>query len=226
MVIPMKNLAAKQMADLIDVRIYHDDGAPASHTWTDSICDYISRIFDQQDDKTKTLLVDMLNYGLAARTYFGYSTYEPQGWLSDEQLSYGTQDITCTNQRVQGDNYYGSTLVLENRIQLTMYFRNITAEMYAVVNYTNHYGEICTHTVSGTDFAQYNSEIFGVTVDTLAVADGDQLVTVTVYDGDGKPVANASDTVNGYLSRMMGGNNLFESIAKFTTSAYAYFQQI
>jgi hypothetical protein len=64
-------------------------------------------------------------------------------------------------------------------------------------------------------------------VETLAVADGDQLVTVTVYDKAGNAVAGASDTVNGYLSRMMGPGELvddiFEAVAKFTNAAYAYF---
>jgi hypothetical protein len=77
--------------------------------------------------------------------------------------------------------------------------------------------------VSGTDFAQFNANTYGVTVETLAVADGDQLVTVTVYDAEENAVASASDTVNGYLSRMMGDDAIFNAVAKFTNAAYAYF---
>ena len=224
MVVTLDNLSAKQMTDQIEVRIYHADGSAASYTWYDSIRDYTMRIFDKQNDETKTLLVDMLNYGAAAQNYFEYNAYDlANNQLSDEQLSYATQSVTCTNQRVKGDNYYGSTLTLKNRIQLTAYFQNITTDMYAVVSYTDHYGNIEEYTVSGSEFSQYNSNTYGVIVDTLAVADGDQLVSVTVYDEQGQPIAYAADTVNGYLSRMMNDDALFEAIAKFTNSAYSYF---
>ena len=226
LVVTLENLSAKQMADQIEVRVYHADGSYASKTWYDSIRDYAMRVLDDQNENTKTLLVDMLNYGAAAQTYFEYSEYDlANSWLSDEQQAYASQSVTCTDQRVKGENYFGSTLVLKNRIQLTMYFQNISTDMYAVVSYTDHYGNASEYTVSGADFAQYNANIYGVTVDTLAVADGDQPVTVTVYDVDGNPVANAADTVNGYLSRMMSGDVLFEAIAKFTNSAYDYFHQ-
>ena len=224
MVVTLENLAAKNMIDYVEVQVFRGDGTPCTAVWGDSIRNYVMRIFDKQDAETKTLLVDMLNYGAAAQTYFGYrDTYLVNASLTEEQQAYATQSVTCTDQRVKGENYFGSTLVLETRIQLTMYFQNITTDMYAVVSYTDHDGNAQEYTVSGSDFAQYNANIHGVTVDTLAVADGDQLVTVTVYDADGNAVGSASDTVNGYLSRMMSGDALFETIARFTNSAYAYF---
>lgn len=226
MVVTLENLAAKNMIDYVEVQVFRGDGTPCTAVWGDSVQHYAMRIFNQQDAKTKTLLVDMLNYGAAAQTYFGYrDTYLVNECLTEEQQAYASQSVTCTDQRVQGENYFGSTLVLENRIQLTMYFRNITADMYAVVIYTDHDGNEQEFTINGNNFAQYNANIYGVTVDTLAVADGDQLVTVTVYDADGNAVASASDTVNGYLSRMMSGDVLFEAIAAFTHSAYEYFHQ-
>ena len=85
------------------------------------------------------------------------------------------------------------------------------------------YGNTEEYTVSGSEFARYNSNTYGVTIDTLAVADGNQLVTVIVCDADGNQVAMAQDSINGYLSRMMNGDTLFEAAAKFTTSAYEYF---
>jgi hypothetical protein len=224
MVVTLDNLAAKQMADQIEVRIYHSDGSYASRLWTDSIRDYAMRIFDRQEDKTRTLLVDMLNYGAAAQAYFTYNEDDPANrWLSDEQLAHGTQSVNCTDQRVEGSNYYGSTLTLKSRIQLTLYFQNITTDMYAVVSYTDHYGHIEEYAVSGNEFAQYNSNVYGVIIDTLSVADGHQLVTVIVYDADGNQVAMAKDSVNGYLSRMMSTDVLFGAVAKFTASAYANF---
>jgi hypothetical protein len=45
---------------------------------------------------------------------------------------------------------------------------------------------------------------------------------VTVYDAEGNAVASGSDSVNSYAARQMGKDALFEMVAKFTTSAYAY----
>jgi hypothetical protein len=77
--------------------------------------------------------------------------------------------------------------------------------------------------VEGSEFAKYNSTTFGVVIDDLVVADGDQLVTVKVYDTNGNQVAYAADTVNSYAVRKLSDNVLFEMVLKFTTSAYAYF---
>jgi hypothetical protein len=223
MVVTLDNLSAKQMADRLEVCIYHSDGSYASQLWNDSIRDYAMRIFDRQDDKTKTLLVDMLNYGTEAQTYFRYNESDPaNSRLSEEQLAYGTRIVNCTDKRVEGNNYYGSTLTLKNRIQLTMYFQNITTDMYAVVKFTDHKGNVHETRVDGTEFVK-NGVYYGVVVDELVVADGDQLVSVTVYNANGKAVASGSDTVNSYAVRMSGGDPLYDAVMKFTTSAYAYF---
>jgi hypothetical protein len=55
------------------------------------------------------------------------------------------------------------------------------------------------------------------------VADGGQLVTVAVYDGEGNAVASASDSIDSYAARQMGKDALYEMVAKFTASTYAYF---
>ena len=223
-VVTLKGLAARQMADLIEVVIYHGDGVQAGVLWTDSIRGYAMRILEKQDQETKTLLVDMLNYGAAAQTFFGYNTDDlANNQLSETQQAYATQSISCVDQRVKGDNYYGSTLTLKDRILLSVYFKNITTDMYAVVTFTDHKGNDHETRVEGSAFTEYNSTVYGVVVDDLVVADGDQLVTVTVYDANGNAVASASDTVNSYAARMMDGDPMFEAVAKFTTSAYAYF---
>lgn len=224
MVVTLENLAARQMADKIEVVIYNGDGTQASELWTDSIRDYAMRSIEKQDAETKTMMVDMLNYGAAAQTYFKYNTADlANNQLSEEQQAYATEAVACEDKRIKGDNYFGSTLVLKNRIMLTMYFRNITTEMYAVVSFTDHKGNVHENRIEGIDFARYNDTTYGVTVDNLVVADGDQMVTVVVYDKNGDAVASASDTVNSYASRMISSDVLFEQVAKFTTSAYAHF---
>ena len=77
--------------------------------------------------------------------------------------------------------------------------------------------------ISPTIFCELVHLAYGVTVENLVVADGNQLVTVIVYDKNGNVVASASDTINSYASRMISSDVLFEQVAKFTTSAYAHF---
>jgi hypothetical protein len=224
LVVTQKGLAARQMADKIEVVIYNGDGTAASEVWTDSIRDYVVRILEKQNDETKTTLVDMLNYGAAAQAYFNYNTNDlANSVLTDAQKAYASDSVVCTDQRVKGEGYYGSSLTLKDRITLTMYFNNITPDMYAVVSFTDHKGEAHETRVEGSAFAKYNDGIYGVDVDELVVADGNQLVTVTVYDADGNVVATAIDSVNSYAARQAGSNELFEMVAKFTTSAYAHF---
>ena len=223
LIVTQKGLAARQMADKMEVVIYNGDGTQASFMWTDSIRGYAMRILEGQSDECKTLIVDMLNYGAAAQNQFKYNTADlANNQLSQAQQSYATPSVTCVDQRVQGEGYCGTTLILEDRILLTPYFNNITPDMYAIVSFTDHLGVVHETRVEGSDFLP-NGNMYGVVCNELVVADGDQLVTVTVYDAEGNVVASASDTVNSYLARQMGGAEIFEMVAKFTTSAYAYF---
>jgi len=168
--------------------------------------------------------VDMLNYGAAAQNFFSYNTEDLANCqLSDAQKTYATESVNCINQQVKGENYYGSTLTLKDRILLTVYFSNINPDMYAIVRFTDHKGVAHETRVEGSAFSKYSDNVYGVVVDELVVADGDQLVTVTVYDAEGNVVASGSDNVNSYAARQMGKDALYEMVAKFTTSAYAYF---
>jgi hypothetical protein len=223
LVVTQPGLSARQMADKIELVIYNGDGTPASAVWSDSIQGYAMRILDEQDSKTKTMLVDMLNYGAAAQLFFDYGTDDlANSMLTEAQQAYASTAAVCSDQRIQGEGYYGSTLTLKDRIMLTMYFSNITPDMHAIVTFTDHMGEAHETRVEGSAFAQYNGTTYGVVVDELVVADGDQLVTVTIYDTEGNVVTTASDTVNSYTARQMGKDPLYEMVAKFTASTYAY----
>ena len=223
MVVTLTGLAARQMSDNIEVVIYHGNGLQAAVLWSDSIRSYAMRILENQKDEAKTMLVDMLNYGAAAQNFFGYNTDDlANNQLLASQQDYATKSVNCVDQRVKGTNYYGSSLTLKSKIMMTMYFQNITRDMYAMITFTDHRGNDHEIRVDGSDFKK-NGANLGVVIDDLVVADGDKLVTVTVYDANGNQVAYATDTVNSYAVRMVEGDMLYEMVMKFTTSAYAYF---
>jgi hypothetical protein len=149
LVVTQKGLAARQMADKIEVVIYNGDGTQASFMWTDSIRGYVMRVLDKQKPEAQTMLVDMLNYGAAAQNFFEYNMDDlANNQLSDAQKAYGTESVNCVNQQVKGENYFGSTLTLKDRIILKMYFSNINPDMYAVVRFTDHRGG-CTRNPCG-----------------------------------------------------------------------------
>lgn len=223
-------LAAKEMTDELYVTIYSTDGTAASQEWEDSIKAYAMRQLNSSDDaRTKTLMVDLLNYGAAAQDYFDdYSINDlANADLTAEQKAYATQTVTPVDNREKGINYAGSTLSLKSSIVLTMYFENLGTDMHAEVTYTDHYGNEEKLTVEGKNFAVRSSgKLHGVNVTSLAVADGKQLVTCVVYDADGNEVARAVDSVESYIARMANGTEpVYEMIMKFVTSAIAYFEK-
>jgi hypothetical protein len=57
------------------------------------------------------LLVDMLNYGAAAQTQFGYRTDDfANKNLTEAQKAMATGPVACSNNQVAGTNYIGSNL--------------------------------------------------------------------------------------------------------------------
>lgn len=218
------NIAACQMVDNISVTVYDDDGTAVSHTWRDSVRNYCMRMLSNENTTSleKTVMVDLLNYGWAAQSFFDYNISNNATFLlSSEQLAMASPLPTLTDNSVKGANNVGSSLVLRNKILLTLYFENIDPSMHAVVTYYDYYGTLQTIQVAGSDFVDYGS-YYGIRVDTLVMAEYQKLVTVKVYNSANQLVASASDSVESYLSRQQNDSYLYPEIAKALSSALAY----
>ena len=219
-------VAAKEMTDNIYVQIFNGAGEAVSVLRTDSVRAYAMRILEKTSctEEEKTMIVDMLNYGAAAQDNFDDYHIDDLAnvLLTDDQKAMATDTVEYSNNRDTtdaGDYYAGSTLVMENSILMTLYFRNITREMHAEVSFTDHYGKDHTYTVSGSEFKQ-NGQLLGVVVDKLVVADARQMVTVKLYNGK-TLLSTVSDSIESYAARMNG--ELFETIMKLAESAYQMF---
>ncbi len=213
-------LAAKEMTEDVTVQIFGADDQPVSEEYTDSVRAYVERNYEGSNDETKTLMVDMLNYGAAAQEYFGYKTEDlANAGLTEEQQAMASEEVECADGRVTGENYMGSRLVLESRISLQLAFKNVDESCYAVYTYTDHYGEEKSVTVDGADFIGG----YGVELGELVLADAKQLVTCTVYNESDEAVASVTDSVESYIARATEENILHGAIMKFAASAYAYF---
>ena len=132
---------------------------------------------------------------------------------------------------VKGTGYQTTAVSLKDRIELGFVFKSdvVNTGMYAVISYTNHNGKECEITVEGTKFTNYKNG-WRVAVDNLTLADGNQLITCTIYDAMGNEVATAKDNVSSYLRRVLDATTasaelkaLATATLKLTASAYAFF---
>ncbi len=94
-----------------------------------------------------------------------------------------------------------------------------------MVNFTDHYGTAKEQKVNVT----VDGNFVIVCVEGMAIADFSTLVTCTLYGADGTVLSAVTDSVESYTCRMAAelqknGVDLGDAIAKFGTSAYAYFR--
>ncbi len=219
--IEFTGVSAKEMCDTVSVQLFDAEDNAISEKKVDSIKDYAERTLRRSTNaESKTQLVDMLNYGAAAQVEFEYAQDALANRdLTDDEQALATQTVETENNLVSGTNYAGSRLVLKERIELQIGFRNIDNTCRAEYSYISHSsGEVKTVEVAGEDFIDLGS-IVGVAITEPVVADCRNVVTVTVYDAEGEVVGYAEDSVESYASRM--GGDLFEMIMKFSDSTYA-----
>jgi uncharacterized protein YodC (DUF2158 family) len=62
-----------------------------------------------------------------------------------------------------------------------------------------------------------------VTAEGMRVADGGQVITVTLYNADGSVFTTAQDSIEAFGERNKAKEHLYHMIMKFTKSAYNSF---
>lgn len=222
--ISYKDLYARNMADSITITVYDGMGKPVSKTTTTSIKDYAKKYIEAMagsGDKWVTSFVDMLNYGAEAQKRFSYNVENLANADIADYQDYATQeDVELEENIVTNGPVYGTNLDLENSIVFNGYFENVTDDMYAEINYTNH----MKNPVSDEAELVPNGDYHQVTVDSLMIADANQMITITVKNKDGSVHASVEESVNGYLCRAIAAKPEFaplaRAMAKFTASAH------
>lgn len=122
------NVAAAQMTEEILVKIQCSD-VTVEETY--SVYQYAQYILadekDEFDEKTEALVKEMLNYGNAAQSYFGYNTEN----TIDENLiaGAGTAQIDTSNVpdmsisgTIDGIRFYGASLLFKSKTAVRFYF--------------------------------------------------------------------------------------------------------
>ena len=225
-------LAAKQMAEDIIVTVYDANGKQISENYVSGIRAYAMRGLAnaRADAETKTLLVDMLNYGAAAQNKFNYMTDDlANALLTDDQKALGTNVTKAYQDNCQKIlNMAGSNFALESRIEMNMYFNKITVGegTYALVKLTHHNEDTETVVrIEGSEFKKSGS-MYIVNITEIVTADGRELVTCEVYDANDTLIAKGIDSLESYVARAIGQkpaeNMWMEELLDFSDAAYTY----
>ena len=203
-----------------------------------SVLTYCNNKLPNVDSKTKTLLVDLLNYGAACQAQLGIdsSKYVNRN-LTSAQQGYATQNVPeleniKNNKYVEISNpekkWLGATLSLENTIAYKMYVRDVTSVsdldgivMRAKVNNSSDDYDILVTEKGKDDTGVYfilrgvKPSLMGAPVDFTMTRNGTAISHTYRY------------SINSYLSVMLPSatgttKDLMECIAKYGDSSYKY----
>ncbi len=220
-------ISAKQMGDIVEITICKTDGTAVSETETESLENYAINYFDYYKNDLsmalwKKAIADMLNYGAAAQTYFGYNADKLVNVAAaDDVAKYASTEVNYAGEyKSGGEGAYATSLNLKNKIELIALFTGVTDDMTAKVEFTNHKKQKISYQAE----LRKNGVYHEVIVDKLVIADINQPVKVTVYKADGSEYAWIQDSINeylGYIQTTKDADPLFEMASKFATSAYA-----
>ena len=114
---------APQMTEEIAVQI--TNGEDKSELKTYSVQAYAKAILEgNYPEATKQLVAQMLHYGAAAQTYFGYHTEDlaNAGLTAPQHSQPVTDHVLTATAPVEGIAYYGASLVFHERIAVRIYF--------------------------------------------------------------------------------------------------------
>ncbi|MGM9524314.1 MAG: PKD domain-containing protein [Faecousia sp.] len=131
-----------------------------------SVLTYANNMLKKTTDaKLKTLLVDLLNYGATAQTYWGYNTANlVNAGLTEEQKACATQtlpELTSCTELIKNDgatvSFKTCSLSLKEKVTVN-YYLNLTSytgevdDLYLMLSYVDTDGVTRTATIDSKDF--------------------------------------------------------------------------
>ena len=232
------DIAAKEMTDKLFITIYKST-TKVSDTRMESVENYALRVLKSvasaedgsENAALRTTLVDMLYYGAECQGFFSDYNIEYRADANlGEFAQYESVDQTPTNNVSDVDGYLkASTITAETSLVYTLYFdsEKISRNMAAYVSYVNHSGTTVTlPVVTGDGFNTSKSDLIGVDVTGLAVADGKQIITCTIKEStaaDAETVTEVQGSIESYIAVDNGNTLALQKLMNFIVSAHDYF---
>ncbi len=196
---------------------------------------------DTTPDKLKTLLVDMLNYGASAQTYWSYNTANLVNQdLTDEQAAFATQtEPTLTNNCTITDNtgtihFDSVSLLLKEKVAIKYYlspkgYTGKVSDLTMKVSYVDKNGDTQTETISGDKFTLTADGRYAVIFDKLNPTQLRTVCTAEIYDADGNKVSGTlTYSAESYAARKLSDPDaklvrLLNDMMKYGDSTAKYF---
>ena len=194
--------------------------------------------------KFKTMMVDFLNYGASAQTYFGYNTTDLANKNIDAYQNLATPERAYSNDRTGTDDasyavrISAFNLVFKNKITI-LAATNMTNDQYAsykdsgyaVVSYKDADGKDIDYKIALSDENQfaYTSGKYCVSFNGLKSKEMSTVVTIALYDGNGTQISNSvTYSIETYASSKVNGTNaklvaLVKCMMSLGDSSAAYF---
>ena len=221
-------LAAHQMNKTIHVVLCAESlGVICSSKMVDySIADYCYTLLgdNADDEKLRTLVVDILNYGAAAQTYAGDTgalvnanlTAEQKAWASDEQPLTNVADknnVIAANPTV---TWVSAGLNLSGNVTLRL---KITASDVKDLTVKVKNFDKCVATFEKISDGSYYVYIQGITFTQL-----NENLDITVYNGDTAVSNTLRYSIASYVHANQSGNlgTFMKAMMKLGSSAIAY----
>ncbi len=243
-----KEVSAKEIGDTL---IAYLDFTKGEQNYNDKVDEYSlkqyaeERLAASSNDSFKRLLVDLLNYGAAAQTYFEYKTDKPvNAELTEEQKALSTgkyKEIT----KVVSDEDTGvyeaeitrKNIKFGNRIELlvaTSFEKDSDLNGVKLkVVYTTASGEEGVETIDGADFV-YRTDVnsFAAYFNGLKASEFRSVLFLTLVRGDEAISATVKYSLDTYaLNRLEASTNdnykeLLKKTLIYSDSAKNYFEEV
>ncbi len=184
------HISAAQMNECIIVMVVN--GSQIGSTATYSVRQYCDAVLaDESYSRYHTLVKEMLSYGGAAQSYFGYNTEElASDGITDaavQEVPEAVTDLTLSG-AIEGMTFYGASLVYRDRIAVRYYFAGDVSNV--------------TFTANGNTYTPVaKDDMYYVEIADILPQDLDQQITLTVTDADGNVLSVTYGPMN-YIVRM------------------------
>ena len=209
-------LAAKQMSDEFYAQVFYNGEALSEKSPVVSVKDYAEIILnsDKYDESAKNLVKALLNYGAQAQGSFGHNTDDlANDILADADKVVAAPEVSADT--VKDTGYYGASLNAETNVQFNFKFYASAVEgaTKVVVTYGDTTLELDLAEVELATETKKGQTLVVVTLDTLVIADANELLECKFVDAEGNVYAEATDSIASYCARAIAGLSALEETA-------------